>query len=99
MAQFDAYRLRSGDALVIDCQSNLLEFLDTRFVAPLMPIDRAPKPAQRLNPVFELGGAEFVMVTQFASTVQRAELADVVASWQDRSFDIVAALDVLISGV
>jgi toxin CcdB len=97
MAQFDVHRL--GDGLVIDCQSNLLAHLNTRVVAPLIPLDRAPKPADRFNPLFEVEGAAYVMNTQFVSAVERRHLGAVVASFSDHSFDITGALDVLISGV
>ena len=36
---------------MIDCQSDLLEHLNTRFVVPLIAQEDAPKPAQRLNPL------------------------------------------------
>jgi toxin CcdB len=97
LAQFDVHRLGSG--LVIDCQSSLLAHLNTRVVVPLIPRDRAPKPARRFNPVFSLDGADHVMDTQFISAVERRELGAAVASLADRSFEITDALDVLISGI
>src|SRR4051794_9704087 len=99
MAQFDVHRLNSGGGLVVDCQSDLLDQLNTRFVAPLLPREQAPVPAQRLNPVFTVAGSEFVMVAQFSAAVRRDELGDVIASMRDRSFEVIGALDVLISGV
>lgn len=99
MAQFDVLALASGAEFVIDCQSDLLEQLDTRLVVPLIPADHAPTPAQRLNPMFTIGGQNHVMVTQFAAAVHRRELGEVVSSLRERSFEIVGALDVLISGV
>ena len=99
MPQFDVHRLNSNETLVIDCQSELLEQLNTRFVVPLVPREAAPIPAHRLNPVFSIGGRDHVMVTQFAAAVERRELADVVFSLRDRSFEVVGALDVLITGV
>lgn len=99
LAQFDVYRLNSSGTLVIDCQSDLLEQLNTRLVVPLLPRDAAPMPARRLNPVFMIGGEDHVMVTQFAAAVERRELADVVFTLRDLSFEVIGALDVLISGV
>ena len=97
MAQFDVHRLDKG--LVIDCQSNLLAQLESRFVAPLVRVAEAPIVAQRLNPIFKIAGDDFVMLTQAASAVRSRELGGVVASLADRSFEITGALDVLISGV
>jgi toxin CcdB len=85
--------------LVVDCQSSLLEALTTRLVAPLLPVEEAPERARRLNPVFEIGGRDLVMFSQFAAAVEVRELGEVVASLSDKSFEIVGALDVLISGV
>lgn len=99
MAQFDVHRLANGSALVIDCQSNLLDHIDSRFVVPLVPLANAPPPARRLNPVFEIDGDDYVMLTQAASAVRRRELGAVIASLDERRFEITDALDVLISGV
>ena len=88
-----------GKRLVVDCQSNLLDQIDSRFVVPLVPRTEAPQIAQRLNPVFEIAGAEHVLLTQAAAAVRRRELGAVVASLSERSFEITGALDVLISGV
>lgn len=42
MAKFDVYRLRDSGGLVVDCQADLLDGLNTRFVVPSLPIDAAP---------------------------------------------------------
>lgn len=99
MAQFDVHTLKRGEVLVIDCQSDLLGQLNTRLVVPLIPSEEAPRPAQRLNPVFTIGGREHVMATQFASGISSTELGAIIATLRDRSFEIVGALDVLVSGV
>jgi len=99
VAQFEIYRLRSGAGLVIDCQSDLLEHLNTRFVAPLVPREFAPQPAERLNPIFRVEDREYVMVTQFAAAVADRDLGPVVTSIRNRSFEVIAALDILLSGV
>jgi len=99
MAQFDVHRLNSGEALVLDCQSDLLDQLNTRFVVPLIPRGQAPAAAHRLNPVFTIAGQEVLMATQFAAAVLSQELSEPVISLRERSFEIVGAQDVLISGV
>jgi toxin CcdB len=85
--------------LVVNCQSDLLDRIDSRFVVPLVPQALVPKVAQRLNPVFKIDGKDYVMLTQAAAAVRRRELGDVVASLADRAFEITGALDVLVSGV
>ena len=98
MARFVAYSRRDGPGYLLDCQADLLNGLNTRFVIPLLPEAEAPSPAARLNPVFHIGGVRMVMVTQFASAVRTTELGDSVASLGAREHDILNALDMLISG-
>ena len=99
MAQFDVHRLANASALVVDCQSNLLDHIDSRFVVPLLPLAASPPPARRLNPVFEIDGEDYVMLTQAASAVRRRELGAIIASLDARRLEITNALDLLISGV
>jgi len=99
LAQFDVYRLAGGNGLVVDCQSDLLSHLESRFVVPLVPRTDAPQPGRRFNPVFAIESVEHVMLTQFSGAVDRRQLGTAVASLANRSFEITDALDVLISGV
>jgi toxin CcdB len=98
MAKFDVFRRRAGEGYLLDCQADLLSQLNTRFVVPLLPVEEAPKPAARLNPVFELEGKSYAMMTQFAAAVLVGELGERVASLADRDIEIINALDMLISG-
>jgi toxin CcdB len=97
--QFDVRALKSGASLVVDCQSDLLAQLTTRFVVPLLPREIAPVPADRLNPIFVIRGHEHVLVTQFAAAISAADLGEPVLSLRDSSFEILGALDMLVSGV
>lgn len=97
MAQFDVFQDREG-GLLIDCQSDQLRHLNSRLVVPLMPLDVAPTPAARLNPLFDVEGERLSMVTQFAATVPATELRSQIASLEAHRYEITGALDVLISG-
>lgn len=98
MAKFDVYRRRSGEHYLVDCQSDLLDFLNTRLVVPLIPAAQAPHPAARLNPSFEIEGAMCVMATQFAFAIPVRELRSAIASLGEHDVTIGNALDMLISG-
>ncbi len=98
MAKFDVFRRRSGTGYLLDCQADLLSQLNTRFVVPLLPAREAPKPAARLNPLFELEGESCVMMTQFAAAVLVTELGEKILSLSDQDIVIINALDMLISG-
>ncbi|HMG48466.1 MAG TPA: CcdB family protein [Allosphingosinicella sp.] len=98
MAKYDVFARRSGAGYLLDCQADLLSQLNTRFVVPLLPAREAPKPAARLNPIFDLEGGSYVMTTQFAAAVPVAELGERIASLGDQDTVILNALDMLISG-
>ena len=99
MAQFDVHIDTVSGGLLLDCQTDLLSHLNTRLMVPLMPPDRAPKPAGRLNPSFDIEGTAHLMVTQYAAALETRELGRVVASFADREHEIIGALDVLLTGV
>ncbi len=69
MARLDVYR--AAGAYLLDCQSDYLSGLDTRFVVPLLPEGEVPK-VFRLNPVFSVEGKLVVMATQLGSSVRHA---------------------------
>ena len=98
MAQFDVFRPRDGRELLLDCQSNILDGLETRFVVPLLGSADMPERIARLNPRFEIDGEEFFMATQGAATIPARMIGTRVTSLIDDHHVIVGALDMLISG-
>jgi len=98
MAQFDVVRLKSGE-WVIDCQSDLLEGINTRFVIPLRALGDAPPAHPRLVPIFEVAGERRVMATHFAASVPVSELGETIASLSAQQYDIKNALDMLLTGI
>ncbi|WP_235525185.1 MULTISPECIES: CcdB family protein [unclassified Sphingomonas] len=84
--------------MLLDCQSDLLSHLATRFVVPLLPVNALSPPVRRLNPEFRVEDATVVMYTQLAAAVPVRELGDRVASLADEQDRIVAAIDFLLSG-
>ena len=98
MAKYDVFLNPAGPGYLLDVQADLLEMLNTRVVVPLMPRVDAPKPATRLNPVFEIEGSEVVMVTQFLASVPRSILNGRVGRLHEEADQITAALDMLTLG-
>ena len=98
MSQFDVFRARDGGELLLDCQSDVLDDLDTRFVVPLLKRTQMRKALTRLNPAFDLNGEEVRMATQGAATIPAKMMGDRVISLADHHHRIVAALDMLITG-
>ena len=99
MSRFSVYANAEGIGYLVDVQANLLSHLNTRMVVPLLPADRAPLPAQTLNPVFDIDGTRHVLVTQFMAAVPVKVLKTCSFDAQDRSHDIIAALDCLFQGI
>jgi toxin CcdB len=99
MRRHQVYRMAGGRGLVLDLQSDLLEPLSTRVVAPLLPRAEAPKPARGLNPVFLIGEEEYVLVTQFLSAVLLAELGPPIGSLDAHHDEILRARDLLFDGL
>ena len=95
MAQHDVYRL--ADTYLLDCQSDYLGQLETRFVVPLLPVGEVPR-VHRLNPTFNVGGKKLVMATQLASSVPTRQLRSRVGSLAGEHDAIMNALDMLLTG-
>ncbi|MFC0661015.1 CcdB family protein [Eoetvoesiella caeni] len=65
---------------------------------PLLPLAEAPKPAKTLNPLFNIEGIEYSMVTQYLAAVPVKDLKVAIFNIQNRHDDIVAAIDFLFHG-
>jgi len=98
MARFEVFANPGGAGYLLDVQADVLNELNTRIVVPLLPLAQAPLPAQRLNPVFEIGDEPHVMVTQFMAAVPRPLLRNPVASLLGQDSEIMAALDMVLVG-
>ncbi len=105
MAQFDVYRnpnpaTRNRIPFLLDVQAPLLEALATRIVVPLCKPDAVGgKPAERLNPQFELEGRKLVMLTQELAGIPRRALGELAGNLATERNEIVAALDLALTGI
>ena len=98
MARFDIFAYPETGGYLLDIQCDYLSRLSTRVVVPLLREAEAPPPARDLNPVLQIAGADYVMMTQYMAAVSQSELksrAGSLASAQDR---IVKAIDMLFIG-
>ncbi len=105
MAQFDVYRnpnpaTRSRIPFLLDVQVQLLDSLATRIVVPLCKADTiGGKPAERLNPQFEVEGRKVVMVTQELAGIPRKALGELAGNLTGERAQIIAALDFAFTGI
>jgi len=84
---------------LLDVQADLLSDLATRVVVPLVRRDAFGRGASRLHPTFAVKGVEVVMATHLLAAVRKRVLGARVASLSDQRHIIIAAIDVLWSGV
>ncbi len=98
MATYDVYPNGVGPGYLLDVQADLLDGFNTRVVVPLLPLPEAPEPAQRLNPLFEIEGAQVVMVTQFLASVPASILRHPVFNLSNELAALTNALDMVFQG-
>lgn len=104
MPQFDVHRNpdpRTGGEVpyLLNVQSDLLAPLATCVVVPLVSAAAMDKPAKRLNPQFEVEGKPVVMSTAEIAGIPRRALGEKVDALQERRAEIIAALDMLFTGI
>ena len=102
MAQFDLCRHPRSRRypFLLDLQADLLRDLVTRIVAPLTPLKRVGgKPISRLNPVVAVDGAQYAILFQELAAVPLTAMGDPVGSLRGRRDELIAALDLLFTGV
>ncbi|MCQ0090781.1 CcdB family protein [Roseovarius sp. M141] len=97
-AQFDLYRMADG-ALVTVLQSDLLDGMHTRVVAPLIPAGALTQALPALNPAVTLGEDVYLFMPQLAATLTLSELGTRVGSLAAQRDALVRALDALLSGI
>jgi len=98
MARFDVYAPAGSSVLLLDCQADLLDVLETRFVVPLFPPAQQRPAFPRLNPVFVVNGERLEMITQGAASITTKALGKPVASLASEQSTIMNAIDMLLTG-
>ncbi|HET9227873.1 MAG TPA: CcdB family protein [Thermoanaerobaculia bacterium] len=91
---------RSTVPFLLDIQNDLLDGLETRVVVPLSPVSMMKSRTVRtLMPVLEVGGESLVMLTPLLAGIPKSELGEPVASVEQHRFEIIAAVDFLLTGI
>ncbi len=105
MSQFAVHRnpnpaTRAAIPLLLDVQSELLDTLDTRVVIPLyVPAAVQDGVIAMLMPGIEVDGKSYIAVTPELAGISRKSLGAEVSNVSHRRYDIVAALDLLLTGI
>ena len=102
MAQFDVYQnpnpsTRQRVPYVVDLQNDLLDGLATRVVAPL--VAGASAPITGLQPVLRFEGREWLLSTAEMAGIPTRALGAKVGSVAGERETIIAAIDLLFTGI
>lgn len=101
MARFDVYRHESDRHAfyLLDLQADLLEDLKSRVVVPLIPMSKKEvKPYDRLTPVFEIQGKDYIMMTTDIAAIPLSMIGDHIENLSHEHTRIVEAVDFLFQG-
>lgn len=105
MAQFTLYKNEDRSSnktypYFIDVQNALLSDLNSRLVIPLSKHETLSNTdAKRLCPVIHLDEGNFVLLTHQMTSVPKSILKTEVTSLENFRYEILAAIDMLISGI
>lgn len=106
MSQFTLYRNDNKSSnktypYFIDIQNDLLDDLNSRVVIPLSPYKDLDKTdAKKLCPIVQISDiGKFVLLTHQMTSVPRAILKTEVASLENYRYEILGAVDMLLSGI
>ena len=96
--QFDVYRTGFGETVVI-LQSDLLDGINSRVVAALVPAKQGPRRIRHLNPKVNMGDGAFIFMPQLVATLNMSELGERIGSLSHMRDEIIGAMDALFSGI
>lgn len=100
MAQFDVYKAQGGKAeMLLDLQDEMLEGLSTRVVAPLVIAGTYGPPMKIVNPSIFIQGKEYVLLAHLLAAVPTTALGERIGSVPEQRSEIIAAMDMLFTGI
>jgi toxin CcdB len=105
MSQFTLYENKDKSSnktypYFVDVQNHLMNELNSRLVIPLTPITKVKDiVAKKLCPVIHIDGSDFILVTNQMTTVPKSILKSEVTSLEHYRYQIIDAVDMLITGI
>lgn len=106
MRQFCVFRnrnaaTRSAYPLLLNVQSDLISETGTRVVVPMVPMGggRHPPAISSLVPVMQIDEKAYVLVVPLLAAAEISDLGELEADLSHERPAIMAALDLLISGI
>lgn len=106
MSQFTLYRNENKSSnkiypYFVDIQNGLLSDLNSRIVIPLSPYKTLENTAaKKLCPIIQISDqGQFVLLTHQLTTVPKSILNKEIVSLENYRYDILGAIDMLLSGI
>lgn len=104
MAQFDVYvnpseSAAQGIPFVVVVQSDLLDALATRMSFPLASIEFSEKSPDKLCPMVMINGQPLRALAHYAAPLPTRSLRQLVGNLAPQASLLVAAMDVVVSGI
>lgn len=105
MSQFSVHRNPNPDTnaatpFLLDVQSDLMAELGTRVVVPLRPASTMRGALiKTLTPVFKVDGKQYAMITPQLAGISTKKMGAKIADLAGHRNEIIAALDLLITGI
>ena len=105
MSQFTLYRNVDSNSnktypYFVDIQNTLLNDLNSRVVIPLSPHTALQKTdVKNLCPIIDIDGTSFVLLTHQITSVPKSILKSEVTTLEHIRYEILGAMDMLISGI
>ena len=105
MSQFTLYRNENKNTkktypFFVNVQSDLLDELNSRIVIPLSPYEALDnKNVKKLCPIIELDEGNFVLLAHQITSVPNSLLKKEVTSLEKHRYEILAAVDLLLTGI
>ena len=107
MAQYDVYRNSGRDAknfpYIVDVQYALLSDCGTRVVIPLLAVQTAKNRkmdlVEKINPVIMFGDTEVILAAHLLTAISTKDLKEKVGSIAWMRTEIIAAIDIVLTGI
>ncbi len=103
MAQFTLYQNTNRQTqnrypFLLDVQNDFLEALKTRLVIPVVKLANH-KPISRLNPQFTWEHEQYLLIVQEMAAIPSKTIGEKVTDLYGLRSEILAAIDLLITGI
>ena len=104
MAQFDVFRNpnpngRTAAPYVVALQSDLLDQLPSRWVAPLKLSKTISHRVEGLMPEVEVEGKKFTIFMYESGAVPAQTLGSRISTLESRRSELIRAIDILVGGI